>query len=129
MQRIQDKARNRALATNSYSPLIESWCSLRENVDILADVHFYSTSEGGRRTPARSGLGCIMTIDDTNLNVRLYFNAELVYSGQTAKAGIRFMNPSLGMQHCSVGKKFMLKELRITAVGSILEVIRYVPPV
>ena len=97
--------------------MIQKW-------DIVARVHFYSSAEGGRRTPiTRDELRCIMTIDELNLDVRVYFQTVgAVSPGQTVTAPIRFLDPSTALPHCTVGKEFVLRELRAIAEGTMVDI-------
>lgn len=94
--------------------------------DIIASVHFFSSAEGGRQTVITRDLNCSMIIDDLSFVVRLYFDAKRSVSpGQTITVPVKFLSPSLAMQHCTVGKNFKLREMRMTAEGTILSICRY----
>ena len=89
--------------------------------DILAAVEFYATDAGGRSSPTPPDkLSCIMLIDGNAFDVRLHLNCR-VAPGQTITVPISFLSAA-GRSHTSIGKKFLLRELRTIAEGRILEV-------
>ena len=63
-----------------------------------------------------------MCVGDLNLDVRLNFSDRSgLAPGETARVSMKFLNPALAREQCSVGVKFTLRELRPIAEGTIEE--------
>lgn len=91
--------------------------------DIVADVRFYSTAEGGRQqvTPATM-FACILVISGENFDCRLLLEGiGPVAPGQTVRVPIKFLSPHLLKHRLTKGTHFHLRELRTIAEGVVSE--------
>jgi hypothetical protein len=86
----------------------------KQFVDIIATVHLFPTDAGGRRGPTPPGkFNCLMVIEEKNFDVRLHLEATgAMAPGQTAKVPISFLDRECAKKYCSVGKTFVLREVR-----------------
>jgi hypothetical protein len=93
--------------------------------DIIVSLDLLPTDSGGRRGPTPAGhFNCLMTIDDQNLDVRLHLEkVGSIFPGQKTRVPISFLNPQLARKHCSVGKRFSLREAKIIGDGIIEEML------
>ncbi len=93
--------------------------------DILATVHFYETSEGGRETPTPPDrFGCLMSVEGKYFDVRLLLrNVGSVSPGQTVKVPIAFLDKSYALQFIHRSTKFLLKEVRNIGEGVVNEIV------
>jgi hypothetical protein len=92
--------------------------------DITATVNFIPTDAGGRRGPTPGGkFNCLMVIDENNFDVRLHLEGTGPISpGQTARVPISFLDLEQAKKYCSVGKTFILREVRPIGRGVIEEI-------
>jgi hypothetical protein len=64
-----------------------------------------------------------MTLDDQHLDVRLHLeDVGSISPGQKARVPISFLNPKLARKHCSLGKRFSLREAKEIGDGVIDEI-------
>lgn len=89
--------------------------------DIIADVAFAPTSEGGRREPTpRETFSCIMEIDGEFFSCRLLLDEiGSISPGEQVTVPIQFLFPDLVRPKLSVGKTFYLNEIGRIASGRI----------
>jgi hypothetical protein len=101
-------------------------CSVKNQIaDIIVTVTLFPTEAGGRRgpTPAQS-FNCMMEIDTRNFDVRLNLDGiGSISPGQTAIVPVSFLDPERARKCCSVGKKFLLRELGVIGGGVIDKII------
>jgi|SRR6516162_9755762 hypothetical protein len=92
--------------------------------DIVATVHFYSTDAGGRHGPTpEDKFNCLMVVDGKNLDVRLHLECiGHIIPGATIKVPLSFLDWENAKKYCFVGKKFLLKEIRVIGDGVIEEI-------
>jgi hypothetical protein len=63
-----------------------------------------------------------MTIDEQNFDVRLHLeDVGSISPGQKARIPISFLNLKLARKHCSLGKRFSLREAKVIGDGVIDE--------
>jgi hypothetical protein len=95
----------------------------RQFADIIATVNLFPTDAGGRRGPTPDGkFNCLMTIDENNFDVRLHLEGTGSMSpGQTARVPVSFLDLERARKYCSVGKKFLLREINTIGDGVIDE--------
>jgi hypothetical protein len=89
-----------------------------------AMVTLFPTDAGGRRgqTPDKK-FNCLMTIDEKNFDVRLHLESiGAISPGQTVKVPISFLDRELAKKYCSVGRKFLLREVSTIGDGVIDEI-------
>jgi hypothetical protein len=93
--------------------------------DIIVSLELLPTDNGGRRGPTPAGhFNCLMTIDDQNFDVRLHLEkVGSISPGQKTRVPISFLNPKLARKHCSVGKRFSLREAKVIGDGTIKEIL------
>ena len=91
--------------------------------DIIATVNLFPTDAGGRRGPTPDEkFNCMMTIDQKNFDVRLHLHGiGSISPGQTATVPISFFDRENARKYCSVGKKFLLREINTIGEGVIDE--------
>jgi hypothetical protein len=92
--------------------------------DIVVDVRFYATSEGGRHEPTT----------DRHFSCPFRFEGELfdcllllektgpIRPGQRAVVPIKFLRPDVIKDMLSTGQRFQLWDMRPFAEGQIIEV-------
>lgn len=93
--------------------------------DIVATVNLFPTEAGGRRGPTPDGkFNCLMTINEKNFDVRLHLEKTgKLLPGQTAKVPISFLDLEYAQKYCSIGTKFLLRELNVIGDGVIDEIL------
>jgi hypothetical protein len=65
-----------------------------------------------------------MKIDEQNFDVRLHLEKiGSISPGQKTRVPISFLNLKLARKHCSVGKRFSLREAKVIADGIIEEIL------
>jgi hypothetical protein len=101
-------------------------CPVKKQIaDIIVTVHLFSTEAGGRRGPTPDEkFSCLMAIDAKNFDVRLHLDGiGSISPGQTAIVPVSFLDPEHAKTYCSVGQKFLLKEIGAIGDGVINEII------
>jgi hypothetical protein len=95
-----------------------------EIADIIALVEFFPTEAGGRQSSTLDEkFHCLMTLDGESFDVRLNVrDTGPISPGQTLLVPIKFLDSQRAITHCSVGKHFILRELRPIAKG-VMEVV------
>jgi hypothetical protein len=93
--------------------------------DVVVSLNMLPTDSGGRRGPTPAGhFNCLMTIDEQNFDVRLHLESVGGISpGQKTRVPISFLNLKLARKHCSVGKRFSLRETKVIGDGVIEEIL------
>jgi hypothetical protein len=91
--------------------------------DIIATVNLFPADAGGRRGPTPDGkFNCLMVIDERNFDVRLHLESTGAISpGQTVRVPISFFDREYAKKYYSVGKTFVLREIRPIGDGVIDE--------
>lgn len=96
----------------------------KDAYDIIADIIFFKTEDGGRKSSTPDDkYRCIFIFKDNNYDCQL--NLETVGSitpGDTVSAPIVFFKSSLIKNKLSVGDKFLLRERNIIASGTVNEI-------
>ncbi|MBD3638270.1 MAG: hypothetical protein HUJ25_13035 [Crocinitomicaceae bacterium] len=101
------------------------------NPNIIAELYFLTTEEGGRKTPCRSGFRPIMRIPELDTATTAspkFINQEIVSPGETVIASITLLVPEMFKNYMQTGKGFELFEghNRI-AKGNVIEVLSMEP--
>lgn len=93
--------------------------------DIEAQITFFSTTEGGRKSPAKSGYRCQFRYDGQDwFGMHTFPNVENVYPGDTVKSYVTFLNPEEHRSGLCIGKEFFLVEgAHVTARGIVTRII------
>ncbi|MDP9310455.1 MAG: elongation factor Tu [Chloroflexota bacterium] len=93
--------------------------------DILAEVTFLATAEGGRATPALTGYRPQLWYDDVGWSaMHEYIDVPSVAPGQTARAFLTFMSPERHIGKLSAGQPFLLREgSRVIGTGKMIEIL------
>lgn len=95
--------------------------------DVIAQIFFIPTSEGGRECetpPGAEGFNCIFGFGGAFYDCRLLLEeVGPLRPGQEAVVPIAFFFPELIKHQLKVGDKFFLRELRKIADGEIQEII------
>lgn len=92
--------------------------------DVIIQVKFLTTDEGGRETAIRSrNYGCPVIFDDQGFDCRFAMNKEEVYKlGCSYEIPIRFLNYNAVQPHLELGKKITLWEGKTIATGTITQI-------
>lgn len=94
------------------------------DTDVLVDVRFYTTEDGGKTKPALSGYSPVATIErkpQSGFNgwgVRLV-TAEPIHPGDTARVTLQFLTPE-GRNHMVAARRFYLWEGRTVAEATVV---------
>jgi hypothetical protein len=93
--------------------------------DIIGDIRFFETDEGGRREPTASDrFGCPFRFEGELFDcVLLLDGIGPIYPGQRIKVPIKFLSPHLIKDMLAPGLDFQLWDMRVIAEGRIIEVI------
>lgn len=99
---------------------------MKENViepDILADLAFYSTEEGGRQSPLPlKRFGCLFVYKGENFDCFLLPGDKHISPGERVVVPIKFLRPYLIKPGLQVGATFKLRDGRIIADGKIIKI-------
>ena len=89
------------------------------NPDAIADIHLLSSEAGGRAgaTPP-DWFGCILVLDDINLDVRMRLKSPLC-PGTSQRVELFFLSPHLAAERLRIGTSFNLRESGVIGSGSI----------
>lgn len=92
--------------------------------DILAELQFLKTEDGGRKSPiVRPVFGCIFEHSGEAHDCGIVLeNHGDVWPGQKITVPIFFLRPDTVMDRLRVGDSFSLREDRVIATGSILQI-------
>jgi len=94
--------------------------------DFVAKLEFKTTEQGGRRTPAKSGIRPSVKFGFSEMQttgVLRFLGRELVSPGESVQAEIVLASPDFLTNKLAVGMRFELKEgANVTAIGQILEI-------
>lgn len=93
--------------------------------DVLAEVTFLSTAEGGRSTPALTGYRPQVRYGEFSWSaIQEYIGTDAVLPGQTAKAFLTFLCPEAHLGKLYPELKFLLCEgNRVIGNGTIIEIL------
>ena len=94
--------------------------------DVIADLRFFSESEGGRQsTTPPDYLGCIFEYEQEKFECRLLLeDVGPVAPGGQVSVPIKFLKPDLVKQRLHVGSSFRLRELRPIAEGIVEKILQ-----
>lgn len=68
--------------------------------------------------------GCLMVIDNNNYDIRINLEgAGSIFPGQTVRVPVRFLDWERARESCSVGERFLLREVYTIGAGVIDEII------
>jgi hypothetical protein len=94
----------------------------------MIEVRFKTTEEGGRRsaiyaTPDKNFYSCPMGLDGEFFDCRVYLEDQVkLEPGGTYRLQVRFLNPALVLPRLRPGKPITLREGKIVAEGTVLQV-------
>jgi|SRR5580658_5080458 hypothetical protein len=94
--------------------------------DIIANLRFFSESEGGREsTTPPDYLGCIFEYEQENFECRLLLeDVGPIAPGGKGSVPITFLRPDLLKQRLHVGSSFRLRALRPIAEGIVEKILQ-----
>jgi|SRR5579859_3358246 len=99
----------------------------RKCPDFVAALKYYTTEEGGRRTPAKSGYRPQIKFDFEEMQTsgqQAFIDKEIVCPGDTVNAEITMSSPMIFKGRLSSGMAFQFREgARIIGVGQIIEIL------
>lgn len=92
--------------------------------DIIAEIKFFSTEQGGRESPVpQERYGCIFTYQNENFSCfPIIPDSKEICPGDEVILEIKFLYPNLIKQNLKVGDKFTLREARVIAEGKVIKV-------
>jgi hypothetical protein len=91
------------------------------NPDVLIEVRFRTTNEGGRLTRIQGDFyGCPMFVNGAGFDCRLLLNGQTLELGVTYTVEAKFLCPEIALPALSVGTKITLWEGKDVADGRIL---------
>ena len=94
--------------------------------DIIVEVEFYKTEDGGRKSPTDPNyFGCLFVIDNQKFDCRLLLNGiGSISPGETKdRIPVKFLNTELVMSKINLVNKFYLWDMRNIAEGIVKEII------
>lgn len=95
--------------------------------DFIAKLHYYTTEQGGRKTPANSGYRPQVKFDFSDFQTsgqQKFIGTDMVYPGETITAQITILSPSFFQNKLSVGLGFEFREgHKVIGTGKILEIL------
>ena len=95
---------------------------MKREADIIAEVHLFTTENGGRNGPTPTKLfGCPAEIQGSFFDCHLILGEfECLAPGDTAALPIKFLSPEIVLQMLKVGDEFRLWELRYIGTAKVL---------
>lgn len=94
-----------------------------KNFDIMAKIHFFTTAEGGRKTPVFGRhYGCPMDIRGQKFTCRIYLEGiDKIYPGDEVVVPIKFLSPEIVLPLLKKGGWFTLWEAKTVAEGEVID--------
>jgi len=100
---------------------------MNKQADFIAELKYFSSEDGGRKTPAFSGYRPQIKFEFTEMQTsgeQTFLNKEIVYPGDTVKASIKILSIDYFSHKLSEGLTFEFREgSRIIGTGVIIEII------
>lgn len=93
--------------------------------DIVADISYLKTEDGGKKIPVKTGYRPQFYYNNNDWDaVQEYFEVEWVHPGERAKARVSFLSPDEHLGKLNMGDHFLLREgQRIVAYGHVIEIL------
>ncbi len=95
--------------------------------DFIAILHYRTTKEGGRKTPAHSGYRPQVKFDFEEMQTsgqQTFIDKEIVNPGETVKARIKILSVDYFLNCLTVGMNFEFREGKtIIGTGEITEIL------
>lgn len=99
----------------------------RKKPDFIATLKYYTTGEGGRRTPAISGYRPQVKFDFEEVQTsgqQVFIDKDIVYPGDAVNAEISMASPVIFKSRLSCGMAFEFREgARVMGTGQICEIL------
>ena len=97
--------------------------------DILAEVYFKKTSEGGRAinikgTSSDSSYGCSLFIANEGFECRLMIGNQLFELNKHYVMQIKLMRSTVALSKLTINSSFLLWEGKIIATGRVIKIVR-----
>lgn len=88
--------------------------------DAIADILFYKTSDGGRKSHIFGEFyACPIIINDVGYDCRINIKGKLIELGKCYELEITFLNRESAMKSIKVGKEFDIWEGKIIGKGAV----------
>jgi hypothetical protein len=91
---------------------------------LLADVWFYATADGGRSGPALPGFGCLLIVATekplSGWDSLLLLHDEPLHPGERRRLGFAFLSPENAVPALAKSGRFYLWEGRAIGEGTIV---------
>ena len=103
--------------------------TINMQADILAEIYFKKTSEGGRATNIKgnapdSSYGCSLFIANEGFECRLIIGNRLFELGKHYVMQIKFMHSNDAISKLFINTCFRLWEGKIIATGRVIKILR-----
>jgi hypothetical protein len=109
------------------SKILDYYNSKFSEIDFLAELHYLTTENGGRQTPAKSGYRPQVKFDFSKMTTsgqQIFINKEYVFPGDIVEAKIKILTPELFQNMLYENLDFKLTEgAKIVATGKIKKII------
>ena len=97
--------------------------------DILAEVYFKKTREGGRATHIKgtssdSSYGCSVFIANEGFECRLMIGNQLFELNKHYVMQIKLMRSTVALSKLTINSSFLLWEGKIIATGRVIKIVR-----
>ncbi|MBF0548612.1 MAG: hypothetical protein HQM08_29550 [Candidatus Riflebacteria bacterium] len=99
------------------------------NPDIIAEIRFKTSEEGGRKTAVGGSnaavdfYGCPFIVDGKAFDCRLLLGGQLLELGQTYHVPVKFLNSQFVLGKLFEGKEFILWEGKPIGSGKVLRIV------
>ena len=116
---------------SDFEKIIESFINYYTHefrkVDFIAELTYYTTEQGGRKTPASSGYRPQVKFDFTEKQTsgqQTFIDKEIVYPGERVLAKIKILSPDFFADSLEKGMKFEFREgAKVIGVGELKNII------
>ena len=116
---------------SDFDKIVEAFLNLYNKefnkVDFIAELTYFTTEQGGRKTPARSGYRPQVKFDFSESQTsgqQTFIDKEIVYPGEKVLAKIKVISPHFFSDSLEEGMKFEFREgARIIGIGELKNII------
>lgn len=92
--------------------------------DIIINVRFFTTAEGGRSTAVEGQFyACPLFVENEGFDCRLLLEGRRLELGSTYEVPVKFLYRELALPELTVGKEVLLWEGRNVAKGQVVKIV------
>lgn len=94
--------------------------------DIIADLKFYTTENGGRKGPTPSNFfGCVISIDQNNFDARLLLEQiGPIFPGECKRnVPIKFLSTDLALMKLKKKQQFFIRDGQVIGAGKVIKIV------